>query len=180
MYTALTAKSFDRNVKRRLDVKIVATKRPQLADSLIKLLSFSANQQRARDRIEDLYRMHSQEPIVIYLKARHLFNQGRRLRAASLLTNLDAQTLPPSVWLEVSRLKASLSFKSHCYQLAKKGFEQYVTEFGEQLTAGERENFNEWRRRSEFFSRSETLKHLACPLEIDNLYIHPHDDEKRE
>ena len=172
--------SFDRGVRRRLAVKHASMDRSQMAKPIIELLSFSQHTQQARHRLEGLFRRYSKDPIIGYLKARHLFNHGHLLRSATLFATLRASELPKSVQLELSRIRARLAFNGHCYHLASVGFARHLSQFGDQLTAGERSQFEEWKRRSQFFAQSKRLSGLTCPLEIDNLYIDPHDDENQE
>lgn len=179
-YETLGTSSFDRNVKRRIDVKSAAMKQPELAKDVVKLLSFSQDAQQARDRLQSLFRTHPQNPIIGYLKARHHLNRSQREYAARLLAELKVEKLPQTVQMEISRLRAHLAFEGHCFHLAETGFAHHVKLYGSMLTAGERDRFDEWRRRSGFFARSKALKHLSCPLEIDNLYIRPHDDGHQE
>ena len=174
-YKLLINSAFNRGAIRRLEVKLHGVEQPSLAKALVGFLSFSRDRNKASHRVESLYRAFSTDPVVQYLRARHLFGRKQYLSAFTLLSKLNERPLPQSIKVEVHRLMAVMSFRSHCYQAARDRYEVIIGKYRPILTAGEIGSFQSWARRAEFFSKSERIKRFSCPLEIDN-QSKPHHD----
>ena len=179
-YTELRKNAFRRAIQRRLDVKLIASESPEIAQSIVQFLSFSRTRERATHQIETLYRKSPRNLMVVYLRARHLLSRNQPIVGARQLATIQTQISQTSLKLEIERLLAATSFNQHCYEQASKRYGALVERFGNALTAGEREHFSTWSKRSQFFAQSSRLKGLSCPLEIDNLGKPPHDGDNWE